>query len=274
MEEEQQYHDEWCKPEVLSTGRFNYTVFRNKNTNRQAVRKTPIGDFPGRRKAVKREVKFLKQLRNRENVVTMLDHGIDDDGRPYVMTSYARLGNLTDYFNSIEKSTIRTRAKFMFRQLCNVVDYLQAISVTHGKIEPSNILVTANHTLKICNFELAKKHRSTEFIRPEFPYGPSEPYMAPEVYQMDHLCPFQADMWSVGAVILMTLGKKYCWKKPDYSDAKYKKFFKKRGKVAGVRSLKNLDCDETEAIMHLLHIQPRRRWSPFELKKCKWLASN
>ena len=271
-QEEEDNDDVWCAPKILSTGgRFTYTLFTNKNTNKLAVRKTPVGDFPGRRKAVKREIKFLKQLGHREHVVDMVDHGVDENMLPYVMTSHAT--NLTDYFSVIDKRVRKSRAKFVFRQLCSVVDYLHAISVTHGKIEPSNILMTADHTLKMCNFELAKKHRSTEFVRPVFPYGPSEPFMAPEVYQMDHLCPFQADMWSVGAVVLTILSKKHCWKKPDFSDGKYKRFFKKRETVAGVRALKGLDCDETEAVLGLLHIQPRRRWSPYELKNCRWLSS-
>ncbi len=47
------------------------------------------------------------------------------------------------------------QANHYFRQICEGLDYLHSFNIIHNNIKPSNLLITCDNTLKICDFSIS-----------------------------------------------------------------------------------------------------------------------
>jgi serine/threonine-protein kinase len=100
-----------------------------------------------------RERQILASVQHR-NIAVLLDGGITPDGRPYLVMEYIEGEPITAWC-AARRLGIRERLA-LFRQVCNAVQHAHQNLVIHRDIKPGNILVTADGTVKLLDFGIAK----------------------------------------------------------------------------------------------------------------------
>jgi eukaryotic-like serine/threonine-protein kinase len=94
------------------------------------------------------------------NIVKLLDGGSTEDGLPYLVMDYVEGTPINQYCDSHRLST--TERLELFRAVCAAVQYAHQRLVIHRDLKPANILVTAEGTVKLLDFGIAK------LLNPEF----------------------------------------------------------------------------------------------------------
>ncbi len=101
----------------------------------------------------RRERQILAHLEH-PNIATLLDGGITDDGRPYLVMQYVDGVPITDYCDAHALS-LRGRLA-LFRSVCAAVQAAHVQLVVHRDLKPANILVTSSGDVKLLDFGIAK----------------------------------------------------------------------------------------------------------------------
>jgi serine/threonine-protein kinase len=111
---------------------------------------TVDGDAARRFRAERR---ILAEL-NHPCIARLLDGGMTDDGRPYLVMEYVD-GPPIDVYCS--ENALSTRGVLeLFRKVCDAVQYAHGRLVVHRDIKPANILVPSNGSPKLLDFGIAK----------------------------------------------------------------------------------------------------------------------
>ena len=192
--------------EVIASGGMG-TVFRAKHVDGEKSEIVAVKLIrPGmdshdiiRRFIVERET--LAKLVH-PSIARMLDGGISDDGRPYLVMEYVEGMPITDYCDE-QKLSIRDRLQIV-RKVCAAVQYAHQNLVVHRDIKPSNILVTSDGIPKLLDFGIAKLTSesatettfrtitSTRYVTPQ--------YASPEVIRGEPAST-SMDVYSMGLVL-------------------------------------------------------------------------
>ncbi|WP_438033169.1 protein kinase domain-containing protein [Sorangium sp. So ce204] len=141
------------------------------------------------------EIGVLARLRH-ESIVTLVDHGVLDDGRPYMVTELV-VGEPLDALRRRGPPRLDD-AIAIVRRIAETLAYLHAQGVVHGDLKPSNMMATPAGRLVLLDFALAA------------PVGASSPtgtgtiagtplYMAPEAIGGDARGP-AVDIFALGVV--------------------------------------------------------------------------
>lgn len=101
----------------------------------------------------RRERRILAGLEHR-NIAVLLDGGITPDGIPFVALEYVD-GVAIDQYVAEKRLGIAQRVNLM-RQACGALQYAHQRLVVHRDLKPANILVTADGTVKLLDFGVAK----------------------------------------------------------------------------------------------------------------------
>jgi serine/threonine protein kinase len=88
------------------------------------------------------------------NIARLLDGGTTADGLAFSVMEYVE-GRPIDVYCDVHHLGIRQRIALL-RKVCDAVDYAHRELVVHCDIKPSNILVTADGTVKLLDFGIAK----------------------------------------------------------------------------------------------------------------------
>ncbi len=99
------------------------------------------------------ERQILAELDHR-NIARLLDGGTTPDGAPYVVMELVQ-GQAIDAWCSSRQLGIRDRVQ-LFLQVCAAVSYAHQHLVVHRDLKPNNILVTADGSVKLLDFGIAK----------------------------------------------------------------------------------------------------------------------
>jgi Tol biopolymer transport system component len=100
-----------------------------------------------------RERQILADL-DHPNIVRLLDGGVAEDGRPYLVMDYVDGLPLTEYL-STHPLTLAARLQ-LFDKICEAVAFAHAHHIVHRDLKPSNIRVTTDGTPKLLDFGIAK----------------------------------------------------------------------------------------------------------------------
>lgn len=95
------------------------------------------------------------------NITRLLDGGKTEEGLPYLVMEYIE-GEPIDAYCDAHRLSINERLK-LFRTVCSAVHYAHQNLIVHRDIKPGNILVTADGTVKLLDFGIAK------LLSPEHP---------------------------------------------------------------------------------------------------------
>lgn len=101
----------------------------------------------------KTERQILAQLDHR-NIARLLDGGTSATGLPYVVMELVA-GDPIDRYCDAQSLNTRARVQ-LFLQVCAAVSYAHRHLVVHRDLKPNNILVTADGSVKLLDFGIAK----------------------------------------------------------------------------------------------------------------------
>ncbi len=99
------------------------------------------------------EQQFLASLQH-PNIGALLDGGVTPSGTPYFVMEYIDGAPITTWCDE-RQATVRTRL-LLFRQACLAVRAAHQRLVVHRDLKPGNIFVTADGTVKLLDFGIAK----------------------------------------------------------------------------------------------------------------------
>lgn len=123
-------------------------------TKRVAIKTIAAGrDSETLLRRFRHERQILARLEH-PNIATLLDGGVTPDGQPYFVMEYVE-GQPIDQWCASHRSSVKQRLE-LFRQVCAAVQYAHEQLVIHRDLKPRNILVTADGTIKLLDFGIAK----------------------------------------------------------------------------------------------------------------------
>jgi len=152
----------------------------------------------------RRERRILAQL-SHPNIAHLLDAGVADDGRPYLVMEYVRGESITAYCES--GRVLLPEILRLMCAICDAVDEAHRHLVVHRDLKPSNVLVTAEGQIKLLDFGIAKlliedDEDATGGTRDMVPLSPS--YAAPE--QILHgVISTATDVYALGVLLYLLL---------------------------------------------------------------------
>lgn len=137
------------------------------------------------------------------NVIQVFDVG-EHEGMPFLALEFADGGNLSSHLRVAECSPREVAA--LVSTLARAVQHAHSRGVVHRDLKPANVLMTAQATLKIADFGLAKLLDNPARSQTGRVMG-TPLYMAPEQASGagDLVGPL-ADVWALGAILYEGLG--------------------------------------------------------------------
>ncbi|MGZ4831776.1 MAG: serine/threonine-protein kinase [Terriglobales bacterium] len=133
---------------------------------------------------------------NHPNIITIYDAG-EQDGMFYIAMEYMEGQTLQQLLKGGKRLPVE-HAVDIVRQVCAGLDYAHSRGIIHRDIKPANIMITADGTVKIMDFGIAKGG-GTDMTTAGHVVGTPN-YMAPEQVKGKPL-DGRSDLFSVGVVL-------------------------------------------------------------------------
>ncbi|KAF1817129.1 Pkinase-domain-containing protein [Eremomyces bilateralis CBS 781.70] len=111
-------------------------------------------------------------------------------------------------------------------QILNGVTYLHNMGLAHRDLKLDNVVVNEHGIMKIIDFGSAAVFRypfENGVVTASGIVG-SDPYLAPEVYDLPKYDPQPTDVWSLAIIFCCMTLRRFPWKQPRLSDNSYKLF--------------------------------------------------
>ncbi|TID25627.1 Oxalate decarboxylase [Venturia nashicola] len=111
-------------------------------------------------------------------------------------------------------------------QILSGVTYLHSMGLAHRDLKLDNVVVNEHGIMKIIDFGSAVVFRypfESQVVLASGIVG-SDPYLAPEVYDMSKYDPQPTDIWSMAIIFCCMTLRRFPWKAPRLSDNSYKLF--------------------------------------------------
>ncbi|XP_072027685.1 uncharacterized protein [Amphiura filiformis] len=127
------------------------------------------------------EIRSLERLSNHENVIKYYGHIITDEA-VIIVTELAEKGSLFDHLKKLRTTGSRIPPPTLRRWIIETargLQHLRKAGLVHRDIKPSNLVLTADDTLKICDFGIAKDQIRTNATNAKGTWQ----YQAPEIIE-------------------------------------------------------------------------------------------
>jgi len=152
---------------------------------------------------IKSEIALCKRLQHK-NLVAYRSHKVTRK-EVYLAMEYVPGGELYDKLEAAGKFT-EDKARKIFAQLVDGVDYCHRNGVCHRDLKLENLLVASDGSIRITDFGFSKYFNDAA---PKSVVGTAL-YVAPEIVLQDgqQYCGKSADIWSMGIILyLLTAGR-------------------------------------------------------------------
>lgn len=174
------------------------------------------------RSIFKSEVKILKKL-DHPNILKMYDYsykdqvpGKEDYNVSYLSLEYAANGMLLEYI--INSGRIKESvARYLFKQIVEALEYIHKKGYAHRDIKPENILLDENFNIKIADFGLASKAKSSKTQKG------TPTYMSPEILAETKYHTCDADIYAAAVTLFIMVTQNCPFLKAEAGDKNYSK---------------------------------------------------
>jgi serine/threonine protein kinase len=173
------------------------------------------------------------------NIIETMDL-VNEKGNYYVVMEYAPF----DLFAIVMTGKMsREEVSCCTLQILNGVTYLHKMGLAHRDLKLDNVVVNEHGIMKIIDFGSAAVFRypfesdivlatgtcrsspiRARLLTVDLGIVGSDPYLAPEVYDMPKYDPQPADIWSLAIIFCCMTLRRFPWKAPRVSDNSYKLF--------------------------------------------------
>jgi len=218
----------------------------------------------------KSERQILAGLDHR-NIARLLDGGTTEAGLPYVVMELVR-GEPID--RHCDAHSLDTRARVqLFLQVCAAVSYAHQHLVVHRDLKPGNILVTADGSVKLLDFGIAKlleadpaSSTRAEETRTQLQAMTLE-YASPEQVSGGKLTTL-SDVYSLGVVLYRLLTGQSPYRAQGGDAARMAEILgdtvPTRPSVAATQTRRVIDADLDHILLMALRKEPERRYASVE----------
>ncbi len=146
-----------------------------------------------------REQHILASL-DHPNITRMLDAGLSERGQPYLVMEYVDGAHLDEYCDA-HKLGIEERLQ-LFLRVCDAVAYAHRNLIVHLDLKPSNILVTADATVKLLDFGTSKLIQLDSLLTTTVMATPA--YASPEQLRNEPVTT-SCDIYALGGILFELL---------------------------------------------------------------------
>eukprot|EP01047_Picozoa_sp_COSAG01_P023663 COSAG01_NODE_1439_length_10302_cov_21.631775_3_plen_1284_part_00 len=161
------------------------------------------------------------------------------EGSMYIEMEYCNYGSLTQWLETTHPDAVKKQS--VLRQVLLALAYMHGQNVVHCDIKGDNVLVAADETARVCDFEMSKDAKSSASTM----IGGTEGFIAPELRQGCRPSP-ASDMYAFGVLVLNTL----------YPQASGDPLLTDASTVPGA----------PDWVCHLVHQDPARRLTAVQLQ--------
>lgn len=144
----------------------------------------------------KREMRAVASL-SHPNVISVFDHGILPDGRPYFVMEYLPCPALDEYLS--DRSLDETEILALARSMAEGLRHVHHQGVVHRDLKPGNVLVPGKGEAKIVDFGLAHVDDATRCTRTGAIMGTPR-YLSPEQFH-EAKVDARSDIFQFGAIV-------------------------------------------------------------------------
>ncbi|KAL8732464.1 MAG: hypothetical protein Q9166_002677 [cf. Caloplaca sp. 2 TL-2023] len=156
------------------------------------------------------------------NIIETLDI-VHERGHWYEVMEYAPY----DLFAVVMTGKMsRNEIYCSFLQIVSGVIFLHSMGLAHRDLKLDNVVVNEHGIMKLIDFGSAAVFRypfETDIVLAGGIVG-SDPYLAPEVYDVHKYDPQPADIWSLAIIFACMTLRRFPWKAPRLTDNSYKLF--------------------------------------------------
>ncbi|KAL4458247.1 hypothetical protein ABPG75_013112 [Micractinium tetrahymenae] len=149
-----------------------------------------------------REIMFLQELNNHENIIRLLNVlKADNDRDIYLVFEYME----TDLHAVIRANILEeVHKQYIMYQIFRSLKFMHSAQLLHRDIKPSNVLLNSECQVKMADFGLARSvaQLQTEEGNPVLTdYVATRWYRAPEILLSSHRYTYGVDMWACGCIL-------------------------------------------------------------------------
>ncbi|KAG8903748.1 hypothetical protein FRB99_002806 [Tulasnella sp. 403] len=128
--------------------------------------------------------------------------------QPFLVIKWYENGNITQYLRKQEEAHIKVDKIALLKQIAEGLIYLHGIEIVHGRLHPSNIIISDEGEAMLCDFGIAQDIKDAEY---NITLGMQDitdiGYAAPETLERGELTP-ASDVYTFGAVVLEVMSGK------------------------------------------------------------------
>lgn len=149
-----------------------------------------------------REAKITANLKH-QNIVSILDFGLTDEGNPYLVMDYVAGESLAEILSRSGRLTVADSLPLIF-EILDAVKYAHSQGVLHRDLKPANILLTDNPdedaTVKLIDFGIARFADPNQQDTGSGGIHGTPAYMSPEQARGKNLDQ-RSEIYSLGCVL-------------------------------------------------------------------------
>lgn len=148
------------------------------------------------------EIEILTECKH-QNVVELYE-AFFFEGKLWMLIEFCEGGAVDSIMVDLEKPLTEPQIKFICHEMCSALDFLHKNKVIHRDLKAGNVLLAIDGGVKLADFGVSAKNKSTLQKRDSFIGTPY--WMAPEVVLCetfrDNPYDYKVDIWSLGITLI------------------------------------------------------------------------